>query len=267
VILLIATKRRTDRVSRLTFRWVTTGSCQSACGRSTQIPDALRGDPDLLRDRDAHPDPGRDRAARNALLVRAMLSFTIAHISVIRLRQKYRTKNASGSRGSVRMLASTFRSQPCRRLRHVRSLDRRDGTQPAHPGDRAGWMLRDRDLPALQTLAGDLSDPDHRCSCGGARVEEIEYESILVAFETASRLRGDGATAVKLASKRRRGIHVIAVVTVPSHLPLDASLAAGGGGPLEDRAGEADRGYAGDRPRTPGATEPAATRSRRRRES
>jgi APA family basic amino acid/polyamine antiporter len=29
---------------------------------------------------------------------------------------------------------------------------------------------------------------------------------------------------VKLAAKRRRAIHVIAVVTVPSHLPLDASL-------------------------------------------
>src|SRR5262249_43044692 len=29
---------------------------------------------------------------------------------------------------------------------------------------------------------------------------------------------------VKLASKKRRAIHVIAVVTVPSHLPLDAAL-------------------------------------------
>jgi APA family basic amino acid/polyamine antiporter len=29
---------------------------------------------------------------------------------------------------------------------------------------------------------------------------------------------------VKLASKRRRAIHVISVVTVPSHLPLDAPL-------------------------------------------
>src|SRR5204862_3444435 len=31
-------------------------------------------------------------------------------------------------------------------------------------------------------------------------------------------------TAVKLASKKRRAIHVISVVTVPRHLPLDASL-------------------------------------------
>jgi APA family basic amino acid/polyamine antiporter len=31
-------------------------------------------------------------------------------------------------------------------------------------------------------------------------------------------------TAIKLASKKRRAIHVISVVTVPRHLPLDASL-------------------------------------------
>jgi APA family basic amino acid/polyamine antiporter len=31
-------------------------------------------------------------------------------------------------------------------------------------------------------------------------------------------------TAVKLAGKRRRAVHVIAIVTVPNHLPLDAPL-------------------------------------------
>jgi APA family basic amino acid/polyamine antiporter len=32
------------------------------------------------------------------------------------------------------------------------------------------------------------------------------------------------ATAVKLASKRRRGIHIHALLTVPTNLPLDADL-------------------------------------------
>jgi APA family basic amino acid/polyamine antiporter len=32
------------------------------------------------------------------------------------------------------------------------------------------------------------------------------------------------ATAVKLASKRRRGIHVHSMLTVPTHLPLDAKM-------------------------------------------
>jgi APA family basic amino acid/polyamine antiporter len=32
------------------------------------------------------------------------------------------------------------------------------------------------------------------------------------------------ATAVKLASKRRRGVHIHAMITVPTNLPLDAEL-------------------------------------------
>jgi APA family basic amino acid/polyamine antiporter len=32
------------------------------------------------------------------------------------------------------------------------------------------------------------------------------------------------ATAIKLASKRRRGVHVHSMITVPSNLPLDAEL-------------------------------------------
>jgi APA family basic amino acid/polyamine antiporter len=32
------------------------------------------------------------------------------------------------------------------------------------------------------------------------------------------------ATAVKLASKRRRGIHIHSMLTVPTNLPLDAEL-------------------------------------------
>jgi APA family basic amino acid/polyamine antiporter len=38
-------------------------------------------------------------------------------------------------------------------------------------------------------------------------------------------------TAVKLAGKKRRAVHVIAIVTVPNHLPLDAPL-----GPQEENA-------------------------------
>ena len=56
-------------------------------------------------------------------------------------------------------------------------------------------------------------------------VEEVEYKSILVAFEDDEPFSEQTmVTAVKLAAKRRRAIHVIAVVTVPSHLPLDAPL-------------------------------------------
>jgi APA family basic amino acid/polyamine antiporter len=56
-------------------------------------------------------------------------------------------------------------------------------------------------------------------------VEEIEYRSVLVAFDDDEPFSEETiATAVKLASKRRRGIHVISVLSVPKHLPLDARL-------------------------------------------
>ena len=48
-------------------------------------------------------------------------------------------------------------------------------------------------------------------------MEEIEYRSVLVAFEDDAPFSEETvATAVKLAAKRRRGIHVISVVTVPT---------------------------------------------------
>ena len=55
---------------------------------------------------------------------------------------------------------------------------------------------------------------------------EVEYESILVAFEDGQYSADAVATAVRLAARRRRGVHVLVVVTVPNHLPIDASLPA-----------------------------------------
>jgi basic amino acid/polyamine antiporter, APA family len=56
-------------------------------------------------------------------------------------------------------------------------------------------------------------------------VEEIEYRSVLVAFRDNQPFSKQMvATAVKLASKRRRGVHIHAMITVPSNLPLDAPM-------------------------------------------
>ena len=56
-------------------------------------------------------------------------------------------------------------------------------------------------------------------------VEEVEYQSIVVAFDDRAPFSDDVvATAVKLAGGRRRGIHVHSMMTVPSHLPLDAKM-------------------------------------------
>jgi APA family basic amino acid/polyamine antiporter len=56
-------------------------------------------------------------------------------------------------------------------------------------------------------------------------VEEVEYRSVLVAFRDKQPFsKMMVATAIKLASRRRRGVHIHAMITVPSHLPLDADL-------------------------------------------
>ena len=58
-------------------------------------------------------------------------------------------------------------------------------------------------------------------------VEEIEYRSVLVAFEDDAPFSEQTvATAVRLAAKRRRGIHIVSMITVPTNIPLDASLKA-----------------------------------------
>lgn len=53
---------------------------------------------------------------------------------------------------------------------------------------------------------------------------EAEYESVLVAFETRDYNAQTVATAIRLAARRRQGIHVLALVTVPASSPLDAAL-------------------------------------------
>jgi APA family basic amino acid/polyamine antiporter len=53
---------------------------------------------------------------------------------------------------------------------------------------------------------------------------EVEYESILVAFEDNHYSPEAVATAVRLAARRRRGIHVLVTITVPSNSPIDATL-------------------------------------------
>ena len=53
---------------------------------------------------------------------------------------------------------------------------------------------------------------------------EVEYESVLVAFEDNHYSPQAVATAVKLAARRRRGIHVLVTISVPNSRPIDADL-------------------------------------------
>jgi APA family basic amino acid/polyamine antiporter len=90
-----------------------------------------------------------------------------------------------------------------------------------------GWMAfgivvyvlyrRNQHLPLTETVKVVTPEP--------LGVEEIEYRSVLVAFEDGEPFSEEMvATAIKLASKRRRGIHIHSMLTVPTNLSLDAAL-------------------------------------------
>ncbi len=53
---------------------------------------------------------------------------------------------------------------------------------------------------------------------------EAEYESVLVALDPRRYSPGAVATAVKLAARRRRGIHVLVPIVVPASSPIDATM-------------------------------------------
>jgi len=230
VILLIATNAGLIGVSRLTF----------SMGHYRQLPERLR---------QVHPKyrtpyvailvfsgiaivtliPGETKLLATLYSFGAMLSFTIAHLSVIRLRQRYPDKERDWKPpGSVRAFGfdvpltavfggfGTFAAWIVVMVLNPRTLV-----------IGAIWMLlgitiyvlyrRRLGLSPSQTHKVLLPEP--------LGVEEVEYKSVLVAFEDDEPFSEQTTvTAVKLAAKRRRAIHVIAVVVVPSHLPLDAAL-------------------------------------------
>ena len=53
---------------------------------------------------------------------------------------------------------------------------------------------------------------------------EAEYESVLVALDPRTYSPGAVATAVRMAARRRRGIHVLVPIVVPASSPIDAAM-------------------------------------------
>jgi basic amino acid/polyamine antiporter, APA family len=228
-ILFIATNAGIIGVSRLVY----------SMGLHRQLPDSLR----RLHPKFATPwigimifgliacvtiIPGQATFLGNMYAFGAMLSFTIAHLAVIRLRV----------------------------------------TQPDHPRPYRGpWTIRVRgnDLPLFAIVGGfgtftafvtvtalyinvaaagvgwlatgivvytiyrrrqglDLTTTTKVVMPRPATDTEAEYESVLVAFDERGYVPEVMATAARMAARRRRGIHVLVTIPVPASSPIDAEM-------------------------------------------
>ncbi len=238
-ILFIATNAGLIGVSRLTY----------SMGQHRQLPEGLRA----LHPRYRTPYvaiavfglvacitilPGQAEFLGTIYAFGAMLSFTIAHLAVLRLRiTEPDLERPWKGRGAIR-----FRGYELPLYAILGGL----GTGIAFVvvnvlntttlivgmvwlvGGVASYVLyrRNQGLSLTQTTKIVVPKPvvEH----------EVEYESVLVAFEDALYSSEAIATAAKLAARRRRGIHVLVTITVPANLPVDASMPA-----LEARAQQA----------------------------
>jgi APA family basic amino acid/polyamine antiporter len=231
VILTIATNAALIGLSRLTF----------SMGHHRQLPERLR---------QVHPRfrtpfvailvfsavaaitllPGETELLATMYSFGAMLSFTVAHVSVVQLRRRFPDRARPWKPPlNVRLFGvelpltailgglGTFAAWIVVMALNTRTLV-----------IGAIWMAiglaiyllyrRNQGLPVAQTVKVVTPEP--------LGVEEVEYRSVLVAFEDDPFSDEMVATADRLAAPRRRGIHVLSLINVPTHLPLDAPLEA-----------------------------------------
>src|SRR3954453_10603294 len=172
--------------------------------------------------------PGQAAFLGNMYAFGAMLSFTIAHIAVARLRFKepdhvrpYRGPGRIRIRGRELPLFAVLGGMGTG-LAFVVVTFLHVGVALAG----IGWLVfgvlvyvvyRHRQgLDLTSTVKVAVPRP--------VTETEAEYESILVAFDGDHYYPQAVATAAKLAARRRRGIHVLVTLTVPASSPLNAHL-------------------------------------------
>jgi APA family basic amino acid/polyamine antiporter len=237
-ILIIATNAGILGVSRLVY----------SMGLHRQLPDRLRR---------LHPQfrtpwigitlfgliacitliPGQAEFLGNLYAFGAMLSFTIAHLAVIRLRRRepdrrrpYRGPGVLRVAGWDLPLFAVFGGLGTGIAFLTVTL-----LHAAVALAGLGWLIvgvgvymlyrRSQGLDLVTTAKVAVTRPvvEH----------EAEYESILVAFDDQRAYSQDAvAIAAKLAAKRRRGIHVLVTITVPNTSPIGAQL------PEQERAAQ-----------------------------
>jgi APA family basic amino acid/polyamine antiporter len=228
-ILFIATNAGIIGVSRLVY----------SMGLHRQVPDRLR---------QLHPKfrtpwigimlfggiacltmiPGQAEFLGNMYAFGAMLSFTIAHLAVIRLRTKapgaerpYRGPGTLRVAGRELPLfavlggAGTAIAWITVTVLHLKVAAAGLGWLTLGVGLYIVYRRRHGlDLTTTTKVAIPKPVVDH----------EAEYDSILVALDERSYIPEVVATAVRLAARRRRGIHVLVTITVPQTSPINAEL-------------------------------------------
>jgi APA family basic amino acid/polyamine antiporter len=226
-ILFIATNAGMIGVSRLTY----------SMGQYRQLPEGLRA---------LHPKfrtpyvaiavfgliacltivPGQAEFLGTVYAFGAMLSFTIAHLAVIalRIKQPDRERPFRGP-GTLRLrgrdlplfaVVGAFGTGVSFVVVNVLNLETLvAGTVWLALGVTTYVLYRRRQGLELKTT--------HKIVLPKPAVEhEVEYESVLVAFEDSRYSPEAISTAVRLAARRRRGIHVLVTITVPPNAPIDA---------------------------------------------
>jgi basic amino acid/polyamine antiporter, APA family len=229
-ILFIATNAGMIGVSRLTY----------SMGQYRQLPERLR----VLHPKFRTPYvaiilfgliacvtilPGQADFLGTIYAFGAMLSFTIAHLSVIALRVKqpdaerpWRGPGTLRVRGMELPLFAVFGGLGTAiafivvTVLNIETLVA--GTVWLAIGVTTYVLYRRR-----QGLS--LTETHKIVSPKPAVEHEVEYESVLVAFEDGNFSPEAVATAARLAATRRRGIHVLVTITVPPNSPIDVPLA------------------------------------------
>lgn len=175
--------------------------------------------------------PGQAKFLATMYSFGAMLSFTIAHAAVIALRKKYPDKLREWKprfNFPVRGVSVPFSAV----LGGIGTFLAWLVVMVLNPVTLAvgiAWLVvgiavyyfyrRHQRLPLAKTVKVLLPEP--------LGVEELEYRSIVIAFAADQPFSEELlATAAKLTSQRRRGIHITALLTVPTHLPLESSMVA-----------------------------------------
>jgi APA family basic amino acid/polyamine antiporter len=228
-ILFIATNAGILGVSRLTY----------SMGIHRQVPDRLR----QLHPRYGTPwigivlfsfiaaltlIPGQATFLGNLYAFGAMLSFTIAHVAVTGLRvskpdfvRPYRPPGNLRVRGvdwpvfAIVGGLCTFAS-----LCVVAALH----TSVAIAG--IGWLALGIVVYSVYRHRHglDLTTTTQVVLPKPVVEHEAEYASVLVAFDTGTFDPDVLATAVRMAARKRRGIHVLVTIPVPANSPIDAEL-------------------------------------------